>query len=209
MGKILYTGLVCPQSEEYVHTPLIHILPPHDEEALEVAAAALGDDDILLFTSRFAVRYWSEAMRRAQVGWGGSRIVSIGDTTTRELIRQGAARVEQVAIDNSYGVIEHFRHIAPDHSVVFPRSEIALPLIPDGLRAMGFEVKVVTAYRNVMPAEVRRVDLHEIDTIVFTSPSTVDRFLELYGALPVDKEYRTRGLITQNYLNKKRENEKI
>ena len=50
------------------------------------------------------------------------------------------------------------------------------------------------------PKDVRKIDLTAIDRIVFTSPSTIDNFVKIYGYLPQNKELVTRGAITQKRL---------
>lgn len=135
-----------------------------------------------------------------------TRIVSIGPTTTNALQQAGFKTVEQVEHDDSYGVIDWFSrqcHKENDHtqgSVLIPRSNLALPIIPDGLRRLGFEVETIVAYENHMPEQPQKVDLTQIDRIVFTSPSTLDNFLHLYGSLPRDKELLTRGAVTKQHL---------
>jgi uroporphyrinogen III methyltransferase/synthase len=56
----LFTGLT-PPNDEYIHTPLIEIVPPADGEALRRAVADAAKFDYILFTSRYAVKYWFEA----------------------------------------------------------------------------------------------------------------------------------------------------
>ena len=110
--------------------------------------------------------------------------------------------MQQVDVDNSYGVITWFRS-QPCGRVLIPRSNLALPIIPEGLRELGFEVDTVTAYINSMPKNPQRVDLSMIDRIVFTSPSTIDHFIRLYGSLPEGKVLDTRGPVTEQYLQTK------
>ena len=52
----LFTGLT-PPNDEYIHTPLIEIVPPADGEALRHAVADAAKYDYILFTSRYAVKY--------------------------------------------------------------------------------------------------------------------------------------------------------
>ena len=191
--RTLYTGLVCPDPD-YIHTPLIEIEP------IDYAAPAAGSYDYLLFTSRSAVRYWT--------GGFGGHVVSIGPSTTQALKDAGAAHVEQTAQDDSYGVIDHFSRL-PRGRVLIPRSNLALSIIPDGLRRLGFEVVTLTVYHTVYPRHVRRVHLANIQRVVFTSPSTIDNFVKTYGGLPPHIEYVTRGSITADHLKKSRQNEKI
>ena len=107
--------------------------------------------------------------------------------------------VETVGKDDSYGVVSWFEG-QPRGWVLIPRSNLAKNIIPDGLQALGFTVKCVTAYVNVMPEHPQRINLDTIDQIVFTSPSTIDNFIKLYGHLPPGKKYLTRGVVTEERL---------
>ena len=118
---------------------------------------------------------------------------------TLALVEAGFQDIEQVEEDNSYGVIDWFSN-RERGQVLIPRSNLALNLIPDGLRELGFQVTTVTAYENIMPSNPKKVDLSEIDRIIFTSPSTIDNFVKLYGYLPTDKELKTRGVVTEKHL---------
>ena len=188
----LYTGAVCPDPT-YLHTPLIEIVGLDDDSEIRTAAANLQTFDYLLFTSRFAVKYWAESGG----GFDVKNIVSIGATTTATLREMGVAvTIHQPQKDDSYGVIDWFS-TQEKGRVLIPRSNLALPIIPDGLRALGFDVTTVTAYINRMPANPIKVDLYDIDKIIFTSPSTIDNFVKLYGGIPKGKEIAARGAVTK------------
>ena len=201
----LFTGLVC-NNKEYIHTPLIEIVPVKDDSQLRKALFQWYDDKsenvgYLLFTSRYSVNYWSLTLdgRDPQHIMPNKKVVSIGATTTLALVEAGFQDIEQVEEDNSYGVIDWFSN-RERGQVLIPRSNLALNLIPDGLRELGFQVTTVTAYENIMPSNPKKVDLSEIDRIIFTSPSTIDNFVKLYGYLPTDKELKTRGVVTEKHL---------
>ena len=157
------------------------------------------------------VKYWYEAMQKVKAPWHG-QVVAIGLLMPRHCKREAhKTSLSLLLKTDSYGVIELFRtdERLQHRHVIFPRSAIALPIIPDGLRELGYTVQTLTAYQNVMPEHPKRVDLTTIDTIVFTSPSTIDNFLKLYGTLPEDKTYETRGAITQAHLEKQLKKETI
>lgn len=189
----LFTGLTPPDAD-CIHTPLIEITPVDDDAALQSAARDAGRYDYVLFTSRYAARYVGAMFAHAR------RIVSIGGTTTSALQKAGVKEVQQVDDDNSYGVIAWFKR-QPRGRVLIPRSSLALPIIPEGLREQGYEVDCITAYINRMPVHPRKICLDEVDRIVFTSPSTIDNFISLYGSLPVGKIFATRGPVTEQYLH--------
>ena len=201
----LFTGLVC-NNKEYIHTPLIEIVPIKDDSQLRKAVDQWYNDKsentgYLLFTSRYSVKYWSLALdgRDPQHVMPNKKVVSIGATTTLALVEAGFLNVEQVEEDNSYGVIDWFSK-RERGQVIIPRSNLALNLIPDGLKELGFQVTTVTAYENKMPSNPKKVDLSKISRIISTSPSTIDNFIKLYGYLPTDKELKTRGIVTENHL---------
>ena len=188
----LYTGLTSPDAN-YIHTPLIEIVSVDDDTQLRRAIADIDSYDYVLFTSRYAAKYVGA------LSVTHTRIVSIGRTTTKALHQIGVEEVDEVEEDNSYGVVSWFSSQSRGR-VLIPRSNLALPIIPEGLRQLGFEVDCVTAYINRMPEHPKKVNLDEIDRIVFTSPSTIDNFIRIYGALPEKKELVTRGPITEQHL---------
>ena len=188
----LYTGLTSPDAN-YIHTPLIEIVSVDDDTQLRRAIADIDSYDYVLFTSRYAAKYVGA------LSVMHTRIVSIGRTTTKALHQIGVEEVDEVEEDNSYGVLSWFSSQSRGR-VLIPRSNLALPIIPEGLRKLGFEVDCITAYNNRMPEHPKKVNLDEIDRIVFTSPSTIDNFIRLYGALPEKKELVTRGPITEQHL---------
>uniref|UniRef100_A0AB33J8R6 Tetrapyrrole biosynthesis uroporphyrinogen III synthase domain-containing protein n=1 Tax=Prevotella sp. GTC17259 TaxID=3236795 RepID=A0AB33J8R6_9BACT len=201
--RTLFTGTHC-LNPDYIHTPLIELVALDDRHEIHDAIRSLISSDTLLFTSRYAVRFWHEAMQEIHHSWGEQRIVSIGAVTTQTLLELGANHIEQAVKDDSYGVIEHFKGAPPQGRIVCPRSERALDILPNGLRQLGITFCPVITYRNRLPLHPLKVNLTEIDSIVFTSPSTIDHFIQLYGSLPPDKTYITRGAITEQYLNQRR-----
>lgn len=194
---VLYTGAVCPNSS-YIHTPLIEIIGVDDDTLLRSAAKRLQEFDYLLFTSRFAVKYWILSNGNFNI----ENVVSIGAKTSEALRNAGVKNIKQTEKDDSYGVIDWFS-AQKKGRVLIPRSNIALPIIPEGLKALGFEVETVTAYKNQIPANAQKVSLEKIDKIIFTSPSTVDNFVKLYGGIPKDKILETRGVVTEKRLKEK------
>ena len=140
--------------------------------------------------------------------------ISIGDTTTEALHKAGVKDVIQVEKDNRYGVIEWFKkekekfvaakpryeQVKNNRLVFYPHSSLSSEAIPLALQELGFSVDSVIAYNNVLPKNIRRVNLNHFKRIVFTSPSTIDNFIKLYGKLPKNTEFITRGPITQDHL---------
>jgi uroporphyrinogen-III synthase len=75
---------------------------------------------------------------------------------------------------------------------------VARDVLPDGLRAAGWDVDVVAAYRTV-PAPLtddQRARAETADVVTFTSSSTVERYLEAMGDRPVPGVVACIGPIT-------------
>ena len=84
--------------------------------------------------------------------------------------------------------------------IFYPHSSLSSETITLALQELGFNVTSVIAYNNELPNHPRRVNLNHFKRIVFTSPSTIDNFIKLYGKLPENTEFITRGPITQDHL---------
>lgn len=217
-GRVLVTGT---DAKPYlhlgtiVHTPLIEISNTNNQQDLANEIEQLKRYNYLLFTSRYAVHYFFTKL--ISMGFdnrelNGLKIVSIGSTTSNELKEIGIKADLEATDNTSEGVVELFQKLKAETgqtgSILLPRSNIALPIIPEGLSNLGYHVKCVTAYENHFPANPQKVDLNSIDTIVFSSPSCIDGFIKLYGALPKGKNIVCRGSTTQNYLRQIQANNK-
>ena len=175
----------------------------------------------LLFTSQYAVKGFMRVIEYTsyqQYTDKELKVISIGKTTTEALHKAGFKDVIQVDEDNRYGVIEWFKKERPkflerhpieiEHgeeyeeipAVLYPCSSLSPDDIPEALFALRYNVTKWTVYNNVLPKHVRRVNLNHFKRIVFTSPSTIDNFIKLYGKLPENTEFITRGPITQAHL---------
>ena len=82
--------------------------------------------------------------------------------------------------------------------VLLARAAVARDVLPDGLRAAGWQVDVVDAYRtDAAPvADDSRAAVEAAGVITFTSSSTVDRFIEAFGAEAVPPVVASIGPVT-------------
>ena len=172
----------------------------------------------ILFTSQYAVKGFMRVIEYTYYQTYPNKdlkVISIGKTTTEALHKAGFKDVIQVDEDNRYGVIEWFKKERPKFleqhpieieygeeipAVLYPCSSLSPDDIPKALFALRYNVTKWTVYNNVLPKNPRRVNLNHFKRIVFTSPSTIDNFIKLYGKLPENTEFITRGPITQAHL---------
>lgn len=222
----LYTGTlpdIEKRNADYTYTPLIEINNSsifslkdalYDEENYEYykgKGLAWDDDDekkpkYVVFTSQHSISSTIECIPELLEEQENYIFISIGDTTTEALHNAGIKDVIQVEEDNRFGIIKWFEKEKYDEAnaryedITYPHSSLSPEDIPLALQELGFSVKSFVAYKNVMPEHPRLVNLNHFKRIVFTSPSTIDNFIELYGKLPENTEFITRGPITQNHL---------
>jgi uroporphyrinogen III methyltransferase / synthase len=202
--KYLVTGT---QKEHYeqigtvIHQPLINIESIWPNDALAAEINRITDYDWLFFTSRYTVEFFFEALEKlgkdARV-LSGLKIASVGRVTSAALKLHGIIPEIQATEESSVGLLKHFEQNKIQAGKLFiPRSDIGLPVLPDGMRNLGWEVTTVSVYHNTFPENLELLDLTNIPNIVFSSPSCVTNFLRLYGHFPEGKNYIFRGKETE------------
>jgi uroporphyrinogen III methyltransferase/synthase len=173
---------------EPIEVPVIAIEPPSDGgAALGAAVASIGGAAWLVLTSPNGVEHTFAHVPDTRA-LGGVRVAAIGPGTAAALARY---RVVADLVPERFvaeALLEVFPGPPPGgddgrRRVVIARAEEAREVLPDGLRAQGWDVEVVPAYRTV-PAPidpVARDALATADAITFTSSSTVSRFVDAFG----------------------------
>jgi len=172
---------------EVVELPVIAVADPRDGGAAlrdATAAAAGGRYDWVAVTSVNAVeRFFAAAGDRPPAP--GTRWAVVGRGTADALHRFGgrADLVPPEAVSES--LAEAFPVAGPSGGtrVLVPRAETVRGVLADGLRAKGYAVDEVVAYRTVtgQPGAAAVAAVPSADAVVFTSSSTVERFVDLLG----------------------------
>jgi uroporphyrinogen-III synthase len=169
-----------------VEVPTIQIVPPEDGgAALADAADRLTAYDWVVFTSANGAARLVGALdagpgRPAPNDWPHVAVVGSG---TAEVLGAYGVPVDLVpARFVAEGLLDAFGD-GPGR-VLLPQAAVARPVLAEGLRARGWTVDVVTAYRTipaVLPPELVAAAA-AADAITFTSSSTVQNFLHAAGA---------------------------
>ena len=176
---------------EVIQTPVIRIESLADSAEMAEAVHQAGAFDWVVFTSVNGVDAFWETLDREGLdvrALAGVKLAAIGEPTADRLRRIGL-RVDLVPKRFvAEGLLEAFDALGPvaARKFLIPRSEIARPLLVDGLRERGAEVHEVAAYRTVAgehfpEAVLDRLESGEIGLVTFTSSSTVTNFID---ALP-------------------------
>lgn len=168
---------------EVVELPAIHIGESADGgEALRAAADGLakGTYDWVVFTSVNAVQRFVPLLRDAR-SFGRTGIAAIGPGTAGALA--AASLVADLLPERFVAESLLAAFPAGPGRVLLPRAAVARDVLPDGLRAAGWEVDVVEAYRTTRaePTPAALAAAAGADAITFTSSSTVTNYLEVAG----------------------------
>jgi uroporphyrinogen III methyltransferase/synthase len=167
-----------------IEIPTIAIVDPDDAgAALRGAVADLaGYDWVALTSANGAARFCAELRDARSVGQ--AQIAAIGPGTAKVL---AAKNLVADLIGERFvaeGLLEAFP-APPDGGgrVLLARAADARDVLPDGLRSVGWNVDVVSAYRTVPPevTEDSRAALADADIVTFTSSSTVRHFVDMVG----------------------------
>lgn len=163
---------------EAEHQALIRLVPVDPALLAEpLAALAAGEHTHLVVTSRTAV----DALGRVTVP-ATTQVVAVGEGTAEALGAAGV-RVDLVAAGSGQALVELLPSAAPGDWVLFPASAAASRTVPEGLRAKGYRVREVAAYRPepaaVPPSVAKDLAAGHYGAIVLTSPMIARRAAEL------------------------------
>jgi uroporphyrinogen III methyltransferase/synthase len=179
-----------------IEVPTIAVEPPRTPTQMERAIKGLvtGRYEWVVFTSTNAVRAVREKFEEFGLdarAFAGVKIACVGESTA-EAVRRFGIRPELVPSgeQSSEGLLADFPPfddvLDPIDRVLLPRADIATETLSEGLRARGWEIDDVTAYRTVRAAppaaEIRdAIKSGGFQAVCFTSSSTVRNLVGIAG----------------------------
>lgn len=172
--------------------PVVETGDPEDGgAALAAAMRRAADFSWIVFTSANGVERALAALADVRA-LGGVRLAAVGGATAaaladRRLVADLVA--EPATAEGLVAAMAASGAGASAGRVLYPRAAGARPVLAEGLRAKGWEVEEVLAYRTLsvgtrLPASVLDA-ASRADAITFTSPSTVRAYLEAAAGRPV------------------------
>ena len=167
--------------------PTVRIEPATDRDALDGAMASLagGEFDWLMLTSANAVPALADRVAGRTLP---ARVAAVGSRTADALSNAGIAVDLVPGVGSAAGVLDALAGLPMAGSrVLLLASDIARPELADGLRAMGADVSVVTAYRTIPVEEVEanalvRLRSGDPAALFLSSPSAVAALNAMLGA---------------------------
>ncbi|MEE2682842.1 MAG: uroporphyrinogen-III synthase [Actinomycetota bacterium] len=183
---------------EPILLPAIEIQPPDDEgEALRESIHILDQYDWLIFTSANGVNAFFAELDGLSLPIG-TQIAVIG-TGTNQAMKRFGIDADLVAEESvAEGLLRAFLTLEKEKKILLPRAAKARDVLPDNLRKAGWVVDEVSAYQTKIPEKFDSFDntIIEADSIIFTSVSTFENFLKMYGLENIPPNIISIGPIT-------------
>lgn len=205
--KWLYTGISVDDFKmdaHVVHTPLISIKNIEMNDEIRYEMENLKFYHRIIFTSRYSVHHFFKKLfelGKDVRSLSHLSIDSIGKTTSQALREYGLIITPLSVSESSDGMVEFYKqNNVSGESVFIPRSNQGTSILPDGLKALGNKVCAINVYHTHMNKTIIKQDLDQFNGVVFTSPSTVNVFVEVYNEIPSHLKIKCRGLQTEKIL---------
>jgi uroporphyrinogen-III synthase len=186
---------------EVLELPCVRMQAMEDISALTAAIHFVGGDDWLVVTSRAGADAVALAARPR------CRVAAVGRVTAARLVEHGIAVsfVPRVPSGAALG-----RELPEARAALLARSDRALPDLPAILRARGFEVSEVVAYRtlaraegNIAPVRAALADRACEVSVVVASPSAVEAFVDAAGELAERATFHVMGAATEAFVRRR------
>lgn len=212
MKTTLYLGTDPTQFESQgrasghlIHYPVIKIIP----RSLDVPELRFAFDDIdeythFIFTSKNAVKVFFThliSLQKSAAGLQGKQVIAIGEVTAAHLCAQGLIPTHLSPEETQEGVVKLLNTMDLGNAYIFmPRSSLSRPILANFFHERQVRYQACDLYDTIPQAITPIPDLDQIDEIVFTSPSTVKAFVEIFGGLPKGKKCFAIGPVTAQAL---------
>jgi uroporphyrinogen III methyltransferase/synthase len=172
---------------EVIEAPVTRFAAASDPRPLDRALAGLrGRPGWIAFTSANAVRFVWERIRALGLdarAFAPARIAALGPATAESLQAYGLTADLVPTEASSAALTAALARTGGPSAILLPQADNARQQLSEGLRALGWSVEALVAYRALeQPLPVDWQEHGRIDAVTFASSGTVDRFLARAGA---------------------------
>lgn len=199
MTKILYLGIDPP--DHVVHYPVI-ATKTVENSSLEKIISFWPQVTHILLTSKRVLLHFQELF---SFSLEEKSAIAIGQATAEAAKKYGMKEVLVVEEATQEGMIAFLNTLSfQEPFFLYPHSHLARDLLRRFLEEKQFSHQSFVLYETIFIQPQKKVDLLAFDEIFFTSPSTVDGFLKIFGAFPENgPKLVAIGPITKVYLDQK------
>ncbi|HEY4255250.1 MAG TPA: uroporphyrinogen-III synthase [Chlamydiales bacterium] len=150
----------------------------------------------IVFTSPAAVKHW---LSLSPPSLSSAHVLALGSGTAATLREHGFLSL--VAPEPTQeGMIALLKTLTPQN-LLWPKSAHARPLLAEYLKENHIPHLALDLYHTVTNKALPAPDVSSLDEIVFTSPSTVKAFLDLYGSFPHGVKLTPIGPVTKKHIS--------
>lgn len=198
--RVLFLGLETPPDDSFhkwLPFPIIQTAarPFHELQGL---LEKLPLATHLIFGSKHAVEYFSKLTNHP---FENKVCIAVGPATAQKLRQLGARTILIAKKIQTEGIIDLLSQLDLSEAFIcWPHSALSRPLLKDTLHAWNIPFFDCILYDTLphKPGELPE----QFDSLYFTSSSTVEAFLQLYGEFPPGKKLIGIGEITRLTLAK-------
>lgn len=206
--RILYLGLDpthYSSKDEVIHWPIIQVVPrPLSEPAIHQALCHFEHYSHIIVTSKTTVAILQDYLSQLKIGvqaWAQKVILAVGQVTAKHLQACGITPTIVAQEETAEGIIYELQQLSLEQAHVFwPHSARARLLIKEFLKTQGIRHTTCPLYDTIPQVPQTMPNLEGFDAIIFTSPSTVEAFLQIFGAFPSQVELVAIGPVTARFL---------
>jgi len=167
---------------ELVFHPLLRIEPPADPQPLDAALDRITAFGLVVCTSRNGVAWLCRRARERGLAWRDLPPVAAIGAGTAQAAREQALTVALVPERaDGAALVAALSARAEREAVLLPQAHNARALVAEGLRAAGYPVTAVEAYRGEAAEPCELPTPADLDAITIASAATVERFVAAVG----------------------------
>lgn len=214
MKRTLYLGThpaSYPAEGDLIHYPVIKLIPrPIPPHILE----DMPEYTHFIFTSKNAVAIFFQTIESqlqnsmlpiliGKVDLKEKTIIAIGKSTASRLVLEGCQPTHVAQEETQEGIISLLRPMdLREAYILLPHSSLARHALENFFSEHGIRHQICDLYDTITQKIEPVPDLDTIDEIVFTSPSTVRAFVEIFSHIPHNKKLTCLGPITKEELTR-------
>lgn len=207
---MLYLGLNPPKNnsnQTIIHYPVIQIQPKSPlDDCIKKIMNTLDSYTHIIFTSKTTVRLFMDYLiyyKRTNEDLRDKIIISVGQATAKSLNNYEIKRDFVAKQEQAEGIVKILENLSLKNAhILWPHSNKARNLLKDYLEEKKVKYSEAVFYDTIFHHPKTQFSFDDIDSIFFTSPSTVDGFLAIFKKIPYNKKLICIGSVTQNHLDR-------